>query len=169
MKYIQGVMSDYIKPLISAEKRKNNNLEDSSIHKEEQKLQKAEACGMGDYDYKNCQVLPINVEMEDEEFEKISRTTNMLFLNIERELAHNFQERRTLEQKLNNLEEELLKRQDLYEACYNLHKKESVHVEQISAKIKKFSDNVDYHEEVTESWQVLIDQFRKIPEEASCH
>ncbi|XP_050508682.1 uncharacterized protein LOC126885920 [Diabrotica virgifera virgifera] len=164
MKYIQGAMSDFFKPK-SSEKPKNDNSEDSSKQKEEQKLKKAEACGMGDYDYKNC---PFNEEMEDEEFEKISRTTSILFSNIERELAHNFQERRTLEEKLKDLEEELLKRQDLYEACYNLHKKESVHVEQISAKIKKFSDNVDYHEEVTESWQVLIDQFRKIPEETSC-
>ncbi|XP_057670174.1 uncharacterized protein LOC130902235 isoform X1 [Diorhabda carinulata] len=165
MKYI-GVMAEYFKPLIYSDKEEVNEPLEKPVANDKIK-RNSQVFGMGDFDYGSSSAVPVNIKNEDEEFDQISRKTNNLFAIIESELAASFEEERNLKCKLNSFEKNLEKKKQLYESCYNLYNKETKHMEFITGKNELFAKNIHHYEEILQSWQILIDEFRKVPEDVT--
>lgn len=120
---------------------------------------------MGDFDYRNC---PISLNSEDEEYDQMSKKTQSLLSKINNELRTDFEERKYLEERLNNLEKEMEKRNEVLQLCTNFCEDGTREIKKCSEKIQRFDKTISHHEEILDSWQCLIDEFRRIPED-SCH
>ncbi|KAG5864166.1 hypothetical protein JTB14_032245 [Gonioctena quinquepunctata] len=162
MKYIHSVMAGYIKPLMKIDQRIDSDIKDKMVVKDEEK--KNCCSGMGDFEYHN---LPLNVasEIEEEQFDEIRHKTENILSKLDDELAQNFEERKCLETRINNYEGELQKRKNLYDLCTALCNEELKEIEKCSENIRRFDSTINYHEEVLDSWQCLMNEFRKIPED----
>lgn len=185
-------MADYIKPIINHQRNQAAKTKEKLECKVEEKVLVGSE-GMGDFDYEKYQFSPIVHPQQDEErvqhediniqsqiktpalsktesdvneyYDKISYQTKKIMQTIDNELAENYENHKVLETELNKLEMELEKRQKLYDTCSSLFNEDMIQMEKHCEKMRKFDDTLSHHQEVLDSWQCLINDFRKIPTE----
>lgn len=157
-------MADYIKPFISDHKGNARGFKEKLEQEEEEKP--LVRSGMGDFDYESFPLAARGKSITDKElFDHFSNKTHNLFVNIDNEIAKNFEERKYLDSKMTTIEREMEKRKHLYDMCLAISKEESVEIERFSEKNKKIDSSISYLQQMLDSWQCLIDDFRKIPDE----
>lgn len=158
-------MSDYFIPLmIESENKEESTKEMENEERKEDAIQATMSSGMGDFSY---EVPPKDHSelMEVESLENLNEKTQSLMNHLEDGLANSFQECRSLEESLDQMEGEMKKRKDLFDLCISLFKDEVEQIEQCSKKISMTDNTISHHEEVVESWRYLINQFRRVPDE----
>lgn len=157
-------MADYIKPFLGEQKDNAGRFKEKLEQKEEEKP--LVRSGMGDFDYESFPLAARGENLTDKDlFDHFSNKTHKLFVNIDDQIAKNFEERRSLDSKLTTIEREMEKRKHLYDMCLAICKEESVEIEKYSEKNKKIDSSISYLQQMIDSWQCLIDDFRKIPDE----
>lgn len=157
MKYLQVVMADYIKSLMYDQTDKNEKA------KEPEENPITPTKGMGDFDYSN---FPQSTQLDPEDnFEKALCSNKTIIKNIESELAENFKNQKCLQNRMDEIEQKLHKRQKIYELFKELYNDQTTEIDKFSNKMKKYNESIDHHEEVLASWQCLINDIRKLPGE----
>lgn len=156
MKYLQVVMTDYIKPLMYVEQKENEK-------EKEPDKKPGSPKGMGDFDYINSR--PSSYMEAQRYFDKVYCSTKAIIKIIETELADNFKNQKFLDNRLNDIEKQICKRKEIYELCKELYQDEATEVEKYDKKMEKYNKTINHHEEVLASWQCLINDVRKLPSE----
>ncbi|CAG9864292.1 unnamed protein product [Phyllotreta striolata] len=167
MKYIHLIMLDYIKPLLKKHKESKENLKYKGDMEETNKThveieRKIDVSGMGDYDYAK---IPAVATCDDErERVGFSEETLRLLAEMDEQLAADFLELEPLKKSLDRSEKEAEKRRQAWKNWTEFREEIARALENRSENDALIDEFLSHYEDIANSWQCLIDDFRKIPE-----
>nr|CAH7742465.1 unnamed protein product [Callosobruchus chinensis] len=175
MKYWQAVMADFIQPFLGD---KSKSEADDHANKKETKEEQSTSpvlTGMGDFDYEN---YPIGGSESDyfrrfiekydglvERFRNDVEKHDALVQRFEDDIDETVKEYWCYADRLEEMEKDIRKRIELNDMCAHMFNEQLPKVEISSELIENFGNSLADKNEVLDSWQCFIEEFRKIPEE----